>query len=527
MRQQNSGWFRFEPKRHRLTAFGTHQSTNPWGVTFDDWGQHMASYPIYAQAFHSLDPAYPAQHPRPVGLRAYSGTCGQEFVDFPNWPEEMQGGFVKVRYKPTNRVEFHRWHESEFGYDEEYVSNIIFSRNLSFIPVDLRYGPDGAMYVCDWYNPVKGHAQYSLRDERRDRVSGRIFRIMPKGAKPQKMPRIDGAPLGQLLDILKRREYRYRYWAKRELRERDPAKAKAALDSWVAKLDPTDPRHRHHQIEAVWTYRGIDTTNTQLLGELLECDDHHARAAATHQFRYWHDQFDNGPALLRKLANDPSGLVRMEAAIAASYIGTPAALDALLDTIKHPNIGHLSYAIRTALGSRMIEPLWKGNADFIAEHPELAVFMTAFNLRQKMSPNKRYSAKDAQFDSQKNLKVVKISAVKERMLYDITQFEVVAGQPVRIDFTNPDATAHNIVIVMPGASEEVGLAANEMAKDPKEAQRGQFVPKSKKVLHATQMVAPLSATALRFTAPKKPGDYPYICTFPGHWIIMKGVMVVK
>jgi azurin len=80
---------------------------------------------------------------------------------------------------------------------------------------------------------------------------------------------------------------------------------------------------------------------------------------------------------------------------------------------------------------------------------------------------------------------------------------------------------------MPGASEEVGMAANEMAKDSKEAQRGQYVPKSKKVLHATRMVAPLSATALRFTAPEEPGDYPYICTFPGHWIIMKGVMVVK
>jgi len=47
------------------------------------------------------------------------------------------------------------------------------------------------------------------------------------------------------------------------------------------------------------------------------------------------------------------------------------------------------------------------------------------------------------------------------------------------------------------------------------------------VLPATQAVAPLSATALRFTAPIEPGDYPYICTFPGHWIIMKGVMVVK
>ncbi|MBC8243682.1 MAG: HEAT repeat domain-containing protein [Verrucomicrobia bacterium] len=527
VRQQNSGWFRFEPRQHRLTAFGTHPSTNPWGVTFDDWGQHMASFPIYAQAFHALDPVYPAQHPRPNGLRAYSGTCGQEFVDFPNWPEEMQGGFVKVRYKPSNRVEFHRWHESDFGYDEEYVSNIIFSRNLSFIPVDLRYGPDGAMYVCDWYNPVKGHAQYSLRDERRDRVSGRIFRIMPKGAKPQQMPQIAGAPLGQLLDLLKRPEYRYRYWAKRELRDRDPAEVKAALDAWVAKLDPADPRHRHHQIEAVWLYRGIDATNTQLLGELLDCNDPHARAAATHQLRYWHDQFNNGPALLRKRANDPSGLVRMEAAIAASYVGTPAALDALLDTLKHPSIGHLSYAIRTALGSRTIEPLWKGNVDFAAAHPELPKFMAAFDLRQKMSPKRNTSAKDAEFDSRKNLKIVKISAVKERMLFDVTRFEVRAGQPVRIDFTNPDATAHNIVIVAPGAEEEIGQAANEMAKNPREAQRGQYVPKSKKVLHATRMVAPLSAESLRFTAPKKPGDYPYLCTFPGHWIIMKGVMAVR
>ena len=227
------------------------------------------------------------------------------------------------------------------------------------------------------------------------------------------------------------------------------------------------------------------------------------------------------------MANDPSGLVRMEAAIATSYIGTPAALEALLDTLKHPSIGHLSYAIRTALGSHTIKPLWKGNVDVVATHPELVKFMAAFDLRQKMSSNKRYSAKDAEFDNQKNLQVVKISAVKERMLFDVTRFDVLAGQPVRIDFTNPDATAHNIVIVAPGAEEEIGLAANEMAKDPKEAQRGQYVPKSKKVLYATRMVAPLSATSLRFTAPKTPGNYPYLCTFPGHWVIMKGVMVVK
>ena len=51
-----------------------------------------------------------------------------------------------------------------------------------------------------------------------------------------------------------------------------------------------------------------------------------------------------------------------------------------------------------------------------------------------------HSAKDAQFDQQKNLKVVHITTVKERMLYDLTRFEVDAGQPVKLEFINPDAT---------------------------------------------------------------------------------------
>ena len=176
-------------------------------------------------------------------MQAYSGVCGQEFIDFPNWPKDLQGSMVKVRYKSTNRVEILKWNEYDFGYEEQYVSDIIFSTNLSFIPVDLRYGPQGVC-VCDWYNPVKGHAQYSLRDERRDRKSGRIWRIFPKGAKPVQAPKISGAGLSELLEILKRREYRYRYWAKRELREMEPAQVKKALDQWVENLDPKDPRFR-------------------------------------------------------------------------------------------------------------------------------------------------------------------------------------------------------------------------------------------------------------------------------------------
>ena len=527
VRQQNSGWFRFEPRRHKLTSFGTYHSTNPWGVTFDDWGQHVASHPIYAQAFHALDPVYPKQHPRPAGLRAYSGTCGQEFVDFASWPKEMQGGYVKVRYKPTNRVEFHKWKKTEFGYDEEYVGDIIFSTNLSFIPVDLRYGPRGAMYVCDWYNPIKGHAQYSLRDERRDRKSGRIWRIVPKGAKLATPPKIAGAPIGNLLENLKRPEYRYRYWTKRELRERQPAAVKTALDGWVNALDPKDARHRHHQMEAVWLYRNFEMTKPALLAELLDCETPEARAAATHQLRYWHSAFKDGDARLRKAANDKDPIVRMEAAIATSYIGTAASMDALVEAMKHPHGKHLSYAMRTAMGSSTMLPHWQFNHHLTMKNPQLRKFIADFSRNEKISPDKKYSAKDAQFDSQKNLKVVRITAVKERMLFDITRFEVKAGQPVKLEFINPDATAHNLVIVKPGAGEEVGLAATLMAADPEKAKSGQYIPKSDKVLFHTRMVPPISGASLRFMAPTIPGNYPYICTFPGHWTIMKGVMVVK
>ncbi len=528
VRQNNSGWFRFEPEWHRLTSFGSYHSTNPWGVTFDKWGQHMASHPVYAEAFHALDPIYPEQHPKPAGLNAYSGTCGQEFVDFASWPAEMQGGFIKVRYKPTNRVEIHQWEKTEFGYDEKYVSDLIFSTNLSFIPVDLRFGPRGAMYVCDWYNPVKGHMQYSLRDPRRDRHSGRIWRIVPKGAELQDPPTIAGAPVSELLDLLKRPEYRYRYWAKRELRELDPDQVEGALDSWVSALDAKDPDYRHQQLEALWAYRGIDRARPALLMELLNCEVPEARAAATKQLRYWFPLLPDPIAQLRARANDEDSIVRMQAAITASYLGTEDALTAMLDTLSHPHGQHLSYAIRTSLGSRTLKPLWQNNEAFNAAHPQLREFLLAFEQSQKVKPVKRNAA-DSNFDSQKGLKKVEISCVKEQIRYTLEKFRVRPGQPVKLTFTNPDATPHNLVIALPGTVEEIGMAANELAKDPQEMAKGQFIPKSKlnKILHRTKMLQPETVEVLRFKAPTEPGIYPYLCTFPGHWIIMKGEMIVE
>lgn len=523
IRAKNSSWFRYRPSTHRLTAFGAYPNTNPWGVTFDKWGNHVASHPIFATAFHATNPPYPEQHPRASGIPAYSGTCGQEFIDFDFWPEEMQGGFVKARYKPNNRIEFHKWIEKEDHFAEEYQGDIIFSRNLSFIPVDIGFGPRGALYVCDWYNPIKGHAQYSLRDERRDRKSGRIWRIMPKGAQTQEPPRIAGASIDSLLELLKRPEYRYRYWAKRALRDRDRGAVERALDRWVAELDASDPHREHQILEAIWLYRGIDLKRPRLLEELLESDNHLARAAATHQLRFWSDAVENGMGRLRERANDASALVRMEAAIAASYIGTPAALQAAIDVTASPGGAHLKYALATSLGSENLSRHWKGEE---GRYPEVGAFLESFDLESKRKAGgSKKSAVEGAFDSQKGLHTVEISCIPERMMFTVTAFTVKAGMPVKLTFENPTATPHNLVIVEPGAAEEIGMAGNQMATDPNGAAK-HFVPESPKVLFATTLLPPDTSETLRFVAPKIPGEYPFVCTFPGHWVIMQGVMTV-
>jgi putative heme-binding domain-containing protein len=121
--------------------------------------------------------------------------------------------------------------------------------------------------------------------------------------------------------------------------------------------------------------------------------------------------------------------------------------------------------------------------------------------------------------------IVVLRTVYEQMRYDKQLIVVEAGKPVAITLENADAMPHNVAILMPGALEEVGNAAEKMPAEP-DAEGRLYVPASPKVLHATKLVAPGEKTQLAFSAPDEPGDYPYVCTFPGHWRVMFGTLAV-
>jgi putative heme-binding domain-containing protein len=118
-----------------------------------------------------------------------------------------------------------------------------------------------------------------------------------------------------------------------------------------------------------------------------------------------------------------------------------------------------------------------------------------------------------------------IRTIPEQMLYDKTLLVVEAGKPVQIILQNDDAMPHNLVVVAPGALEEIGNTAEKLPPES-DAQGRLYVPSSPKVLQATKLVDPGQQTKLSFTAPDEPGEYQYVCTFPGHWRRMNGTLAV-
>ncbi len=112
------------------------------------------------------------------------------------------------------------------------------------------------------------------------------------------------------------------------------------------------------------------------------------------------------------------------------------------------------------------------------------------------------------------------------MQFATRRFTVKAGERISLTLANPDTMPHNIAILKPGSMAKVGDGVNHMAALPDGAAK-RYIPEGGDVLFFTDITDPGKSFTIHFDAPATPGEYPYICTFPGHWLLMNGVMVVE
>jgi putative heme-binding domain-containing protein len=124
-----------------------------------------------------------------------------------------------------------------------------------------------------------------------------------------------------------------------------------------------------------------------------------------------------------------------------------------------------------------------------------------------------------------NARKIEIEAAKN-LTYSTPRLRAKAGEVLELTFKNPDAVPHNWVLAKPGSLDRVGQLANKFIADPS-AFLKQYVPESDDVLCYTNIVDPEQSSTIFFVAPKEPGRYPFLCSFPGHWMVMNGELIVE
>ncbi|MCC7525180.1 MAG: hypothetical protein IT250_10185 [Chitinophagaceae bacterium] len=566
--------WRFEPLTQKLEPYVSYPYANPWGNVFLRNGTQIISDVSTGMNYFAPPLTVATSYPlKLTGMKDFltsavkPKTCGTEIISSRQFPDEVQGNVLFNTFIGFQGIKQHRIHEDGSGIIAHETIPLLQSTDPNFRPVDLRFGPDGALYIVDWYNPIINHGERALRDPLRDHTHGRIWRLTYRHKKLLKPVDLTQLPLEQLLDQLKVYEDRHRYTTRTQLRQLPPETVVPALKKWVAGLNSNDKEYEQYKLEALWVHQQFNSPDEKLLNELLNSKDQHIRTAATRVLFYWRKNIKDAESKLIGLSQDSSATVRLQAIISLSHFETESALSALLATTTLPMDYYIEYALKQSF--RHLQPVWmamfKKDKEFLANEPTKANYLLGSLSNEKelqvpgfitddpawpkygykaLTENDYNELRDvpAVNNFRKNMQrpaaekkaveisspgktVLHLTAVPARMAFDQTSLTVKAGTEVALIFENADGMPHNVVIIKPGSLEKVGQAAEAMAAQ-KDGYEKSFVPKMPEVLFATPLVNSGKNFRLDFTVPNKPGDYPFICSFPGHWQTMKGVIKV-
>lgn len=339
--------FRPETRRAEVISKGL---INPWGFEFDRWGQSFAcdgaggegvnyifpgsvfaTSPGAKRILHGLSPGQPKQ-------------CGLEVIEDPHFPAEFQGNFVLNDFR-GNRVNRFQLTPSGSGYIAKQLPDLLASTHRAFRPIDVKMGPDGAIYIADWYNPIIQHGEVDFRDVRRDHQHGRIWRITAKGRPLSPRPKIAGATTAELLDMLKSDRNYVRRFAKRELRDQGAAKAGREIETWAAALDPTKEADAHALLEAAWAREGVNSFAPSIWRKLWDNADYRIRAAALRILSHRWKELPDPMKVLEKAVADDNAQVRLWALAVLADMRKPGAIGLALKVLDQPMDENLDFLL--------------------------------------------------------------------------------------------------------------------------------------------------------------------------------------
>jgi len=366
-----AGLWRLRPREGRLDAFfgGPADPQNPWGWTFTRWGQPLIS------AGNSGNMYFPA----PEMIRGYQGgrretvwakgrgrkTSNPEIIESAHFPDEWQGALVTGGYI-NNAVWTLAISPDGSGLkvdDDPALPPLVQSAHGSFRPVDVKLGPDGALYICDWYNPIIGHYQASFRHPDRDKAHGRIWRVTYP-ARPLLVPAPALAQgtsdLPALFELLRAADRFPREQAKQSLAGADPAAVLKELRTWTERLDPNAPDLDFALTQALGVCESLEAIEVPLLRRVLAARAPEARAYAAATLARWADRLplDFDPLEpLADFAHDPDPRVRLAAVVAAGNLPRAESIVVILSAATQPRDRFIDTALTAA--TSVLKPHWE------------------------------------------------------------------------------------------------------------------------------------------------------------------------